>query len=268
MRTTRFRRLRPPATTVYGTLYSPQQRAVGAVVVIGGSGGSEPAYVAEPLAAEGFLVLSLAYFARPALPEQLREIRLEYFREALRVLIDALPSRDVPVVVLGMSRGAEAALLTAVHFADLVDAVIVTVPSNVVTGSWPPGGPAWVLGGQPLPYLEHAGPDSENPDALIPVELIPGSILTISAGTDQVWPSAAMARAIAQRRAAAGHASRDLHLKYRAAGHSVGYLIPSLPPGLLPDDIADQAADTAARADAWPRVLKFLRGPAVPKEAR
>lgn len=133
--------LRPPNHSVHGTLFMPEGReAVGAVVLIGGSGGTEPSYVAEPLAAEGLATLSLAYFGRPALPNELREIPLEYFRDALRLLIAALPSRLVPVAVLGMSRGSEAALLSAIQFGDLVNGLVLTVPGNLVVGSWPPGG--------------------------------------------------------------------------------------------------------------------------------
>ena len=44
-------------------------------MVIGGSGGSEPSYVAESLAAKGVAAMSVAYFARPELPSELREIR-------------------------------------------------------------------------------------------------------------------------------------------------------------------------------------------------
>lgn len=95
-----LRVLRPPNHPVHGTLFMPEGReAVGAVVLIGGSGGSEPSYVAEPLAAEGLATLSLAYFDRPGLPNELREIPLEYFRDALWLLIAALPSRPVPVAV-------------------------------------------------------------------------------------------------------------------------------------------------------------------------
>ena len=69
-----------------------------------------------------------------------------------------------------MSRGSEAAMLTAIHSAIRVRGVVATVPGNVVAGSWPSGGPAWLLDGRPLPYVDHSGPDCEYADALIPVE--------------------------------------------------------------------------------------------------
>ncbi len=228
-------------------------------MLIGGSGGSEPSYVAELLASEGVTALSVAYFARPGLPAQLRDIPLEYFRGALRMLIGALPSPTAPIMVLGMSRGSEAALLSAIHFRDLVDGVILTVPGNIVAGSWPPGRPAWLLDSHPLPHVDHAGPACDNPDAMIPVELVRGPILLIAAGADQVWPSAAMSEAIAHRLRANRHPFGDQLLKYPDAGHSLGYLIPALPAELLHADITDEDPDKVARADAWPKSLQFAR---------
>jgi uncharacterized protein len=137
--------------------------------------------------------------------------------------------------------------------------VVVTVPSNVVAGSWPSGGAAWLRGGRPLPYVEHAGPDCENPQALIPVEQIPGSILLVAAGADQVWPSGPMARMLSQRLHEHGHHHGHTILCYPSAGHTLGYLRPALPAGMLPNDLTDEVADKAARSDAWPKAIDFIR---------
>lgn len=200
----------------------------------------------------------MAYFARPGLPDRLRGIRLEYFISALEILQHALPS-SAPPVVLGMSRGSEAALLTAIHAPAHVRAVVATVPGNVVAGSLPPGGPAWLLDGQPLPCTDHSGPDCENASALIPVELVPGPVLLIAAGADQVWPSASMARALSRRLHEHGDPHGHTVLEYPQASHSLGYLIPDLPTGLLPQGITDTTADKTARADAWPKAVTFIR---------
>jgi pimeloyl-ACP methyl ester carboxylesterase len=94
--------------------------------LIGGSGGSEPGCVGQALAKEGFAALSVAYFARDGLPAQLRGIPFEYFFSALELLHDALPPSILPIALLGMSRGSEAAMLTAIHAPIRVDAVLVT----------------------------------------------------------------------------------------------------------------------------------------------
>ena len=254
------RTLRPPLAPVHGTLFLPAAAAPSAaVLVIGGSGGREPSYVSEALAGEGFAALSVAYFARERLPAQLRGIRLEYFMSALEILQSEVPPAATPIVVLGLSRGSEAAMLAAIHASIRVRAVVATVPGNLVAGGLPPGGPAWLLDGRPLPYVDHAGPECENADALIPVERVPGPVLLVAAEADQVWPSADMARALSRRLHAHGDPHGHAVLSYPQAGHSLGYLLPDLPTGLLPPDIADRAEDRAARADAWPKVVTFIR---------
>src|SRR5579875_3926217 len=103
------RTLRPPQDPVHGTLFVPGPAVPGAgVLLIGGSGGSEPSSVAESLAEEGITALSVAYFARPG------GIALEYFFAALEIL-DGQLRPGAPLAILGMSRGSEAAMLTAIH---------------------------------------------------------------------------------------------------------------------------------------------------------
>jgi dienelactone hydrolase len=254
------RTLRPSSAPVHGTLFLPTAAEPSvAALVIGGSGGSEPSYIGQALAAEGIAALSVAYFGREGLPARLRGIRLEYFFSALEILQGELPSSATPIALLGMSRGSEAAMLTAIHSPVRIRAVVASVPGNVVAGGLPPGAPAWLLDGQPLPSVDHAGPDCEKADALIPAELIPGPVLLIAAGADQVWPSAAMARALSRRLREHGDPHGHTLLEYREAGHSLGYLIPQLPTGLLPREIVDEADDRAARADAWPKAVTFIR---------
>jgi dienelactone hydrolase len=237
----------------------PSAQPPAAVLLIGGSGGSEPAYLGEAFAAEGIAALSVAYFARPGLPAQLRGIPLEYFFAALELLRAEVRSPDVPLAILGMSRGSEAAMLTAIHSAIGSDGVLATVPGNVIAGSLPAGGPAWLLDGEPLPYATHSGPDCADPLAVIPVERVPGQVFLVAAGDDRVWPSAAMANALADRLRERGHRYGRTVLVYPKAGHSVGYLTPELPAGLLPAELSDGPEERAARADAWPKAVEFLR---------
>ncbi len=256
----RTRSLRPGEAGVYGTLFTPLGgEPEVAALLIGGSGGNEPRYVAELLAAEGIAALSVAYFGKEGLPPRLGQIDLGYFRAALSLLGAQLSHRDPTVVVMGQSRGSEAAMLTAIHFGDLVDAVVVTVPSNVVLCGYPMGGPAWMLDGAPLTYVDDFGPGCDNPYAVIQVELVRGPIMLVSAGADEIWPSAPMARAISERLRRHG----DLHghelLEYPDATHSLGYLRPVLPDGVVLGDLGDPPHTQAARADAWPKVLGFIQ---------
>ena len=158
------------------------------------------------------------------------------------------------MVILGVSRGSEAALLSGVHFPDLVHAVIALVPGNVVLCSWPPGGPAWMLKGEPLPYVSRFGPTADDPEAEIPVERIRGPVLLISAGADRVWPSSAMAAAMASRLKAHGHPYPDEHFDHPFAGH--GHSPPS---GAAGPAITDPRDSAAGGGPFLAEVCRFLR---------
>lgn len=250
---------RPPADPVCGTLVWPSDVPVAAAVLIGGSGGQEPDYLTGPLAAAGIAALSVAYFARPALPPSLANIELRYFEQALELLCARLADPRLPIAVLGQSRGSEAALLSGVHFNNLVAGVVATVPAILTLCGYPDGGPAWLLDGDPLPWDEEFGLGCEYPAALIAVERINGPVMLVAAGADEVWPSAPMAKAISQRLRAHGDPWGHRLLEYPDAGHTLGYLRPDLPAGVLPADLDDSPVTQAARADAWPQVLRFLR---------
>ncbi len=247
---------------VIGTLYLPQANdPFPGVLLIGGSDGREPQFSAKRLAQEGFATLSLAYFGRPGLPPSLRDVPLEYFETALRALGQALSPPHGPLVVLGTSRGSEAAFLAGIHFPDLVSAVVGMVPGNVVLCSWPPGGPAWTLHGKPLPYVSRFGPTADDPEAEIPVEKIRGPVLLISAGADQVWPSTPMARAMISRLKAHGHPYADLHVDFPHAGHggeSVGGGGRSNVSSASSDGTRPNGADGSSPLT---RVVEFLRRP-------
>jgi pimeloyl-ACP methyl ester carboxylesterase len=128
------------------------------VLAFGGSeGGLRTVSLAARLAADGVPTLALAYFGAPGLPKTLTNIPLEYFETALGWLARQPQVDPQRIVVLGVSRGSEAALLLGVHDPDLVHGVIALVPSSVVNcgiqgGSTPGGciGAAWTLGGKPL----------------------------------------------------------------------------------------------------------------------
>lgn len=233
---------RRPAAQVHGTLFVPAgTEPVAAVLVIGGSGAASPPSRrgARPRGDDRDVGRLLS-------PPQPARTAPRYpagaLRRALEILRTALPSPHVPMAVIGMSCGSEAAMLTAIHAPDAVQGVVATVPGNMIAGSHPPGGPAWLLTGQPLPYADRQRPQYEDPDAL--VERVPGPVLLIAAGADQVWPSAAMARALSARLRQHGDSRGHTVLNYPGAGHSLGYLIPRLPPGVLPPGIVNTSPPT------------------------
>jgi fermentation-respiration switch protein FrsA (DUF1100 family) len=264
------RELRPARGGIYGNLYLPKHTAARrpAVLVFGGSdGGLTTSFAAALLAAHGYPSLALAYFKAPGLPRTLHNIPLEYFTRALGVL-RAQPGVDPNhVLVAGVSRGGEAALLLGAHFPELVNGVIAGVPSSVVNpGNWPDASrPAWTLGGRPLPAVSPSDFGQPNPPgkerAVIPVERIRGPILLTCGELDVVWPSCAYTDAIATRLRARRFAYPVTDLRYRDAGHLVGGLTAyyaSLTDDALTSYGGTMAATQAAQADAHAKLLALL----------
>ncbi len=254
------RDLRPAESGLHGTVFQPagSPRPLG-VVLIGGSDGGEPQLIAKGLARAGFVALSLAYFARPGLPERLQQIPIEYFARAVEEAGRSTEPVGGPSVVLGISRGSEAAMLTAIHRPGRVAGVVAVVPGNVVLCGWPPGPPAWLLDGHPLPFVYRFGPQSAVPEAEIPAERIAGPLLLVSAGADQVWPSAAMARALAERRRRTGDHDADRLLEYPRASHALGFLYPGSLRAPFLRIRSPRPEDEEAQADVWPKLIDFLQ---------
>jgi dienelactone hydrolase len=242
--------LRVPADAVHGTFFRPADtgRATTAIV-IGGTGGGDAVSsgMARAFAKAGFAALGLGYFKVPGRPDDLRDIELEYFVDAVNCVRTRFDAGAVTLV--GSSRGSEAALLVASHFPDVVDAVVGIVPANVAFGSWPPGGAGWTLDGQPVPAA--TSPTLPPPEeCVIPVERIADPMLLVSAGKDEIWPSTSMASAVAERRRSLGRPC--LHVDLASASHAVSFIAPITDPSARPEDVA-------ARDEVWPQVLEFLR---------
>jgi dienelactone hydrolase len=234
-----------------------------AVLAFGGSnGGDGPTFLAALLAAHGYPSLSLAYFRKPGLPQSLSRIPLEYFARALRWLARQPGVDPHRILVLGISRGSEAALLLGVHYPKLVHGVIAAVPSNVANAAFPnPDQPAWTLGGKSIPYtLQFNNPaPTDVPAAVIPVERIRGPIFLVCGGLDAVWGSCPYSEAIVRRLDA--HHSPHRHELFRArlGGHLVGAVVP-YEPGFVAFDPTEETtvANEQARERLWPRLLAFL----------
>jgi len=123
----------------YGTSTNPKM----ALVLLGGSEGGRywsyhPEFIQE-LITEGFCVLSLPYFGTDNLPINLKGIPLEYFSKAFHWL-----SLQEKLVIpnyyglIGVSRGAELALLLGFRYSE-VKGIIAIAPSSVVFPGPPTG---------------------------------------------------------------------------------------------------------------------------------
>ncbi|WP_329239254.1 acyl-CoA thioester hydrolase/BAAT C-terminal domain-containing protein [Streptomyces canus] len=214
-----------------GVLLEPAAGSGAGVLVLAGSSGRVDRERARLLAQQGLVALAIRWFGGPGQPAGICEIPLETFVAG----VDLLRSRGVERVgVLGVSKGAEAALLTAVH-EPLVDVVVAVSPTALVWCNVGPGPDgrrhpyrsSWTWRGRPLSFVpmddswrpaETDGPvsvrgwydlsestfDQRLDAAAIPVEKARADVLLVAGGDDAMWPSLPHAERLAARRRAAG----------------------------------------------------------------
>ncbi|MEA2726877.1 MAG: uncharacterized protein QOF70_1352 [Acetobacteraceae bacterium] len=271
---------------VQGTLLTPARRSGLGVVVMAGSSGRVDVARAALFAATGAMALALRWFGGHGQVPGICEVPLETFFAA----IDRLSREGCQrIALVGTSKGAEAALLTAVHD-PRVDAVMAISPSSIVWANigpgrdgvaWPPRS-SWTLGGVPLAFVAH-DPDwqreyrdglisyrsqhehsmrrfaSEMAAATIPVEAARASIILVAGGDDALWPSAMFATSVADRLATFGKTARlVLHPE---AGHRV--LLPgeTTPRSALHAHGGNDQADGELGQAAWNAMLPLLQLP-------
>jgi len=258
------RRLSVANDGLTGVFYAPRRtRGHAGVVIFGGSEGGFHTLVGALLAARGYPTLSLAYFRAPGLPETLEHIPLEYFAKAITWLAGQPQVDPARIAVGGISYGSAAALLLAVHYPQLVHAVIASVPTNVslcgISGN-PPActGYAWTFDGRPVPHTSQFGnpAPTDVPAAVIPVEQITAPIFLDCAGRDEEWPSCPYARAIVARLASHHSSTRHVLYTFPAAEHFLGAFVP-YEPGFGTTETAYESTERA-RESLWPRLLRFL----------
>jgi pimeloyl-ACP methyl ester carboxylesterase len=203
------------------------------VLVLSGSSGRVEEDRCRVLAGLGVTAASYRWFG-----EAVDLVALESFEDALSTLLGTCDR----LVVMGTSRGAEAALLLgSVH--PEIDAVVAVSAPHVVWAALSTDRPqrsSWTRGGEPLsfvPYDDGWEPDTDPvefvgmyeqsletyadrvPAARIPVERIAGDVLLAAGGDDRLWPSCDMAEEIVARRDVAGLATTLV--SHPRAGHRV-----------------------------------------------
>ena len=236
-----------------------------AIVLLGGSEGGKAwssrgtKKVVSQLVSLGYTLLSLAYFKSPGLPPFLEEIPLEYFAKAFKWLVNQPEVLPDELAVIGMSRGAEAALLLGSRNPK-IKAIVALSGSHVVWQGIPklgakPGSRLksdWSYQGKGLPFVPYGISSwnigtiigtllfgklrkiheqallnqSQVGAAVIPVEKIQGSILLTSGKHDKMWPSTEMSEQVMSRLAAKGFAHPYKHIASNA-GHNNYILKPA-----------------------------------------
>jgi hypothetical protein len=125
------------------------------ILWLGGSGSSLAvnALVCAPLASHGFNVLGVPFFGEKGLPDQLSRVPLEQIEKALAWLQTNPLTAGKEIQVLGMSKGAEAALLLA-SFYPVIQRLVVWAPhAYCFQGIAFKNESSWTYQGQDLPYI-------------------------------------------------------------------------------------------------------------------
>jgi uncharacterized protein len=262
--------------------YFPARQRGAALLTLSGSvGGLSMNDTAIALQAERFTVLHLSYFRGPGQNQNAELIPLEYFATALAWLQRQPEVDPARVGILGVSKGAEAALVVAARHPEL-KAIVAAQPSSVV---WPgiigdsrtgPISSSWSEQGKPVPHLPHVPYDASkggtladnfaaslkavesHPESVIPVERIAAPILLVCGEADRIWPSCPMARQIQNRLRARGRPVATL-LAYDDAGHlAFGLPLPPDDPRVTTSGGTDRG-NRAARSDSWNKTIVFLK---------
>ncbi|WP_430762277.1 acyl-CoA thioester hydrolase/BAAT C-terminal domain-containing protein [Rhizobium sp. BR 315] len=271
---------------VQGEFLTPAEPNEWGILVLGGSSGRVDVRRASLFADLGLTALALRWFGGKDQTPGVCEVPLETFVDG----IDELHRHGCKrIAIIGTSKGAEAALLTA-SLDERVQAVFAISPSSVVWGnigpgldgvSWPERS-SWSWKGEPLPFVpadpfwqkeyhqalvvyrglfEHCLRKfaSSVPAAAIPVEDTRADVIVIAGGRDALWPSDLFAREIVERRRQFG---MDTKLVCDPdAGHRV--LLPgeSTPRSSLHAHGGDDEADARLGIAAWAVITKTLRAP-------
>jgi alpha-beta hydrolase superfamily lysophospholipase len=264
-------------------LVTPDDELECAVLVLAGSSGRVDTARARLLASRGAGALAMRWFGNAGQPPGICEVPIEQFTTAL----DRLSALHPRVGVVGVSTGAEAALLLAARD-PRITFVAAFAPTHVVwanlgagtDGRERPYRSSFSVGGRGLPFVPYdnswkPASDSGPPAwrglyeqslvtyadlveaATIPVEDITAAVLLVAGGEDQVWPSTVAAEHIAARRAR--HALATEVVVNEAAGHRT--LLPGEPDVTVGATMArggDRGADRQLGADAWPLLLRGL----------
>jgi hypothetical protein len=269
-----------------GILVAPASGGDIGVLVLAGSSGRVERERARVLAAEGMTVLSIRWFGGPGQAPGICEIPLETFTTA----VDFLQANGAERLgILGTSKGAEAAALTAVHD-PRVDVVIALSPTSRVwcnigpgrDGAQRPYRSSWSWRGQALPFVPMddvwtPAEPGNGPVAVrgwyerseqtfahllappeISVDKARADLLLVAGGDDAMWPSLPFAEQLAERRRSVGATVRviareDAGHRPRLPGEGPALASPRFLYGGTPE------ADALLGAAAWPHILKALR---------
>ena len=210
---------------IYGDFYENKQRPL--VVVIGGSRAGLPVNISDKLfdyLKSNFNVLLLAYFGKEGLNESLERIPMEYFINSIEFIIKEYGLDDEKIIIIGQSKGGEAALLLTNYINSAATIALVAscyvfqgLPKKFDLESFKEPKSSWSYNGKELPYIkfqfnkdilkdsingnfcscyEKSIKNNFNEEAYIDINNYKGKVFLISEGNDKYWPSKEMSQII------------------------------------------------------------------------
>ena len=262
---------------IVGTFNSPPVKGrAPALIVLGGSEGALNRPLAALIASHGFPSLALAYFGYEKLPADLEKIPVETIDRAVEWLAKQPGVDPNRIVVLGGSKGAELALLSA-SLNKSIAGVVAYAPSSVIyegIGNSPGHVSSWTYKGVELPFAPYVHNDTYSksrrlidlyeptfaaapPESRIAVENIAGPIMLISGKDDALWPSSRMADEMAGRLKSKGFKFEVTNLQFDDVGHHCAGI--PLRPTADSVRLGGSARSIAhANVEAWHRIVSFL----------
>ncbi|XP_061469174.1 acyl-coenzyme A thioesterase 1-like [Rhineura floridana] len=273
------RRIRLKEGAVRGSLFLPPGNGPfpGVIDMFGDEGGLIE-YRASLLATHGFAALSLPYFNFEDLPKAMEDFHLEYFEEAVRLLLRHPKVKGPGIGVVGTGKGAELASSMMTFLPEVVAAVCISGCSSIIAT-------AVHYGKITLPGLRfnmsrvnisESGVfdiyealddpmDPANSHCRIPFEKAEGHFLFVVGEEDRHWKSSSYAEiAIGYLRQ---HGKNNFTLlSYSGAGHRIN---PSFTPVCLValDRVlgvpilggGGSRAHAHAQEHSWRKILEFLQ---------
>lgn len=217
---------------VRGALFLPPGEGPfpGVIDMFGGGGGLIE-FRSSLLASRGFACLALAYFAYDDLPSYIAGVELEYFEEAVNILLGNPKVLGNGVGVVAVCKGAEIALAMATYLPQVKATVCINGP-NAVNGNFLSYGDVYMDG---IPFevqnilisefgaleLRNALGERKKPEheaCILPLEKAKGPILFLVGGKDKNCDSLTFAKEAKARADRFG--KKDVRmLSFPDAGH-------------------------------------------------
>ncbi|XP_004483374.2 acyl-coenzyme A amino acid N-acyltransferase 2-like isoform X1 [Dasypus novemcinctus] len=273
---------------VRGALFLPPGEGPfpGVIDLFGGIGGLVE-FRASLLAAHGFAVLALAYFAYEDLPKQLLEVDLEYFEEAANLLLAHPKIQSPGIGVLSVCKGAEIGLAMACYLKQVAATICINGPNAIFEVPLRYGDlvvrpllfdkarlQVHVSGAMSIRHCQGGPWEGLNRQSMLPVEKAQGPILFIVGDNDECLHSSVYAEQAMDQLWGHGRSSGRV-LVYPGAGHLLeppyGPLCyASWNPGLTSPLLwgGQPAAHAAAQEHAWGEIQKFFRQHLIPTRSK